>query len=231
MVKRIGKMKSFIGIGLAVIPVLFLFTIHPLAAAENKLKVAVLDFRTVGDSADLGNGAAEILRTSLVETGRYTVIERGMLKQVLEEQKLSLGGVVDPKEAANIGKVLGAKLVAVGSVVRLGGSYTLNIRFVDVETGEVVSGKNLTARSKEDIPALCGQMVKLLSSDEKARPKVEILTPMPIQKLDKKEAPAARACLQAKRPRGRLIRLKAEMGRLRELSRGVHQAPVGRHSP
>lgn len=135
-----------------------------LYAEGLRTKVAVLAFETVGDDAKLGEGAAEILRTTLVETGRYTIVERGMLKQVLEEQRLNLSGVVDQKEAAGIGKILGAQLVAVGSVVRLGENYTLNIRFVNVETGEVVSGRKLTARNKEEIPALCGQMVKLLSS-------------------------------------------------------------------
>jgi len=135
-----------------------------LAAEVVKTQVAVLSFETVGDDAKLGEGAAEILRTSLAETGQYTIVERGMLKQVLEEQKLNLSGAVDQKEATGIGKLLGAQLVAVGSVVKFGESYTLNIRFVNVDTGEVVFGKKLTASNKEEIPALCGQMVQLLSS-------------------------------------------------------------------
>lgn len=156
---------------------LILFTVNPLSAAD-KLKVAVLDFRTVGDSASLGEGAAEILRTTLMETGQYTIIERGMLKQVLEEQKLSLSGAVNPQDAATVGKILGAKLVAVGSVVKLGESYTLNIRFVDVETGEVISGRKLTASSQEEIPALCGQMVKLLSRGKASTiKKAPVITP------------------------------------------------------
>ena len=142
---------------------LFLFASNSLSASD-KLKIAVLDFKTVGDSAGLGEGAAEILRTTLIETGKYIIIERGMLKQILEEQKLNLSGIIDPKEAVGIGKILGAKLVAVGSVVKLGESYTLNIRFVNVESGEVTSGKKLTAGSKEEIPALCGQIVKLLAA-------------------------------------------------------------------
>lgn len=42
-------------------------------------------------------------------------------------------------------------------------SYTLNVRFVDVITGEVITGKKLTTKNREDIPKLCGQMVKLLA--------------------------------------------------------------------
>jgi len=136
------------------------------SAAENKLKMAVLDFKTVGDSEELGEGAAEILRTTLVETGKYIVVERSMLKEALKEQKLGQSGTIDQNTAVGIGKILGAQIVAVGSVVKLGESYTLNIRFVDVETGEVISGKKLTARTREDIPSLCGQMVNMLSKKE-----------------------------------------------------------------
>ncbi|MCG2726491.1 MAG: CsgG/HfaB family protein [Elusimicrobia bacterium] len=142
-----------------------------LTAQNAKVKVAVMDFKTIGDKASLGEGAAEILRTTLIETGKYTIIERSMLKQILEEQKLSSSGIVDSKEAVNIGKILGAKLIAVGSIVKLGETYTLNIRFVNGETGEVVQGKKLTAKSKEEIPGLCVQMVKLLSGG--APPKLE----------------------------------------------------------
>jgi TolB-like protein len=127
--------------------------------------IAVMDFKTVGDSSDLGEGAAEILRTTLMETRKFTVVERSMLKQVLKEQKLSLSGVTDQKAAVVVGKILRAKLVAVGSVVKMGESYTLNVRFIDVETGEVVSGKKLTTQSREKIPGLCGQMVKMLSKN------------------------------------------------------------------
>ena len=41
-------------------------------AAAARQKIAVLDFKTVGDSTNLGEGAAEILRTTLMETGNYT---------------------------------------------------------------------------------------------------------------------------------------------------------------
>ncbi len=136
-----------------------------LTAQAGKIKIAVMDFKTIGDNASLGQGAAEILRTTLIETGNYTIVERSMLNQILKEQKLISSGIVDSKEAVNIGKILGAKLIAVGSIVKLGETYTLNIRFVNGETGEVVQGKKLTAKSKEEIPGLCAQMVKLLSGD------------------------------------------------------------------
>jgi TolB-like protein len=126
--------------------------------------MAVLDFRTVGDAADAGEGAAEILRTTLAEAGLYKVLERSMLKEALKEQRLAYSGVLDQARAAGIGKMLGAQVVAVGSVVKLGGTYTLNVRFIEAETGAVLLGRTLTAGAREDIPGLCRQMVRLLAS-------------------------------------------------------------------
>ncbi len=159
-------------------------------AAEVRQKVAVMDFKTVGDSKDLGEGAAEILRTTLMETGKYTVVERSMLKEALEEQKLSLSGVVDQTTAVGIGKILGAQLVAVGSVVKMDErSYTLNIRFVDVATGEVISGKKLTTKNRGDIPDLCGQIVKMLTKRDVPQMEEEQPLPQPIIKPSKRQTP------------------------------------------
>jgi TolB-like protein len=149
--------------------------------AEIRQQVAVMDFKTVGDSTDLGEGAAEILRTTLMETGKYTVVERSMLKEALKEQKLGVSGAVDQNTAVGIGKILGANLVAVGSVVKMGGSYTLNVRFVDVETSAVVLGKKLTTNSEDGIPSLCEQMVKLLTRKETAQKQEEETLPQPTE--------------------------------------------------
>lgn len=157
-----------------------------LLAAEVRQKVAVMDFKTVGDSTDLGEGAAEILRTTLMETGKYTVVERSMLKEAMKEQKLSLSGAVDQTTAVGIGKILGAQLVAVGSVVKMDErSYTLNVRFVDVATGEVISGKKLTTKNRGNIPDLCEQMVKLLTKRDVPLAEEEQPLPQPVIKPNK----------------------------------------------
>lgn len=144
------------------------------SAVAETTKVAVMDFKTIGESSDLGEGAAEILRTTLMDTGKYVVIERDMLKQVLEEQKLGLSGIVEPKTAAGIGRILGASLVAVGSVVKTGETYSLNVRFVSVETGAVVFAKRLTTRAQDGIPNLCGQVVQMLAKGETSDTQAEL---------------------------------------------------------
>jgi hypothetical protein len=70
-------------------------------------KVAVLDFQSLLASEDYGIAVAEILRTELVGLGDYTIIERGMLQQIIEEQSLQLSGAIDSETAVEIGKLTG----------------------------------------------------------------------------------------------------------------------------
>jgi TolB-like protein len=57
------------------------------------------------------------------------------LEKVLSEQKLSMSGVTDAETAVKVGKLVGAKFVMVGSISKLGNTYTLNSRLIDVESG------------------------------------------------------------------------------------------------
>ena len=59
-------------------------------------------------------------RHGKVKTGRFRVIERQQLDQVLREQNLGDTGRIDPSTAASIGKILGVQLVVIGSVTEFG---------------------------------------------------------------------------------------------------------------
>lgn len=86
----------------------------------------------------MGFAVAELLTHKFTSLGAFVVVERAALHRVMEEQKLHLTGAIDPKTAVEIGKLLGAKVLLLGSVEKLGGSYQLNARLVDVEAGEVL---------------------------------------------------------------------------------------------
>lgn len=145
----------------------------PAAAQEDKLRIAVVDFDTDALHAswrygwswtNLSRSAADNLATSLAKSGKFRVIERQQLDQVLAEQNLGDSGRVDPSTAANIGKILGVQLIVVGSVAEfdvseksanipqvgkwkwghgVGGSLVtgkakLNARLVDTTTAEIL---------------------------------------------------------------------------------------------
>ncbi len=67
--------------------------------------VAVLDFESIGSEEFLGRGVSEIMRTELVGTKKFRVVERSQMKKALEEQKLHLTGIIDDKTAVEVGKL------------------------------------------------------------------------------------------------------------------------------
>jgi len=62
-----------------------------------------------------GTIISDKLIAKLVTNKYYTVIERKALSKLLEEQALSLSGVIDAGQAAEVGKLLGAEGLVMGS--------------------------------------------------------------------------------------------------------------------
>jgi len=110
-------------------------------------------------SEEFGIAVAEIFRTKIVGLGNYTVIERGMIEQVLKEQELQLTGAVDSETAIEIGKLVGAQFVIIGSIMKTGTVYTINARLIEVETGIAKVGENITGQSEDEIPDMVAELI------------------------------------------------------------------------
>lgn len=67
-------------------------------------------------SPQIGDGMADMLTTSLVNSGRYIVLERQNVDTVLGEQDLGASGRVRADTAAAIGEMEGAELLVVAAV-------------------------------------------------------------------------------------------------------------------
>ncbi len=110
----------------------------PCAAAEQA--VTVLYFDNTAKSADyawLSKGLADMLITDLASTGQVTVIEREEIQKVLAEQERSLSAAFDEKSAVQIGKLLSAGRIVVGSFIAAQGTLRVDAKLLDVETGRV----------------------------------------------------------------------------------------------
>ena len=100
---------------------------------------------------EMGIAVAEILRTELVRFGEYTVIERGRLNQILNEQAFQHTGAVDTETAVEIGNMTGADYVITGSIIKTGNIYIINSRLINAETGVVKDGDVIRVDDEESI--------------------------------------------------------------------------------
>lgn len=73
-------------------------------------------------SPSIGDGMADMLTTALVNSGRYIVLEREALDDVMGEQDLGASGRVRSDTAAAIGEIEGAELLIVAAVTEFDGN-------------------------------------------------------------------------------------------------------------
>lgn len=127
--------------------IITLFLLSGIAMAQNK--VAILDFKNNGpnDQQHLSAGIANMLATTLAGSAAIEVAERSELDRIVLEMKLGMTGLVDPKSAAQVGKVAGANLVVIGSYTALGKSIRLDAKVVNVETAVVIKGAAASAKA------------------------------------------------------------------------------------
>ena len=111
-------------------------------AAQNKqpekLRVAILDFNNSGglskqETITLGNR----LRTMLVKTNAFIVLERGQMDDILDEQGFQQTGCTTTECAVEMGRMLNVQKMISGTIGKLGATYTIDLSLIDVQTAQI----------------------------------------------------------------------------------------------
>jgi TolB-like protein len=92
----------------------------------------------------LSIGLQQILITELAQNPALRVVDRSVIRQLLEEQDLGASGRVDDATAARIGRIVGAKYVVTGGFNDVDRRFRLDGRIVNVETSEVLRAEQVT---------------------------------------------------------------------------------------
>lgn len=113
--------------------------------ADDRPGVAVLPFTNGGsfgpnqqDFEALEVGLQQMLLTEISQNSALRIVERAMLRSLLDEQDLGASGRVDAGTAARIGRIVGARYVVTGVFMDVWGDFRMDARVVDGETGEVI---------------------------------------------------------------------------------------------
>lgn len=122
--------------------------------------VAVLPF--VGETN--GTAVSDLIAARLAAQSGFKVVERSRLQDIYNELKLGDIGPVDQTTAVKIGNLLGANVLALGSLSTLGQKTVLSARLVKVETGEVVGGVNEEGSSASDLPDMAKRAADQISN-------------------------------------------------------------------
>ena len=98
--------------------------------------IAIIDFEGIGIKESEARVLTQRLISEMITLGEYQVLERSEMKRLLSEQKFQYSGCVDTKCAVELGKMLGAKYMVLGTISKLGKTFTLDSRLISVESSE-----------------------------------------------------------------------------------------------
>ncbi len=110
-----------------------------VVAQDKKETAAVLDFKiTQGLSPGEAVTLTNTFRSSLAKTKKYDVLERSDMESIMKEQDMSLSDLCDNTDCAvEVGKLLVAKKMIIGEIGKIGGTYSITTRVIDVSSGKV----------------------------------------------------------------------------------------------
>ena len=146
-----------------IIPVILGLFLQPVHAATS---VAVSQLAANGVSQSEAASLTDALRNELIKSGKFQVLERSQMEEILKEQGFQQSGLCDETACAvEIGKMLSVNQVFLGSIGKVGKTYTLTVRAVDVNTGKVLQGVTENYKGEVDnlltdiIPIVAGKLL------------------------------------------------------------------------
>jgi TolB-like protein len=83
----------------------------------------------------LNEALADMLTTDIAASQKITVVSRLNLKQIIDEQKLTLSGLVDESSAKRIGNLSGASIILSGTYTIISDEVRIDVKIFDVEQG------------------------------------------------------------------------------------------------
>jgi TolB-like protein len=141
----------------------------PSWSATAKTRMAVIDFEQKApqefQGRQIGEIVAEWLITSLVNTGRFEVVERSQLKKILNEQQLGMTGMINQETVAKMGELLGVKVIISGAVIQIGNTYEVNARLISVEDGSILKAEKIRGVGLESIERMMDSLADSIKKD------------------------------------------------------------------
>ncbi len=125
------------------------FAKSPVFETKAVWRTAVLPPVGAVPGLNQGQGVYDYAGMALLRTGRFTVVDRSAVDQILREQEFSYSGVADQATAVQLGRLLGAEAVMLVSIASVTHDdfwsdtpeqrdAELHVKIISVETSEIL---------------------------------------------------------------------------------------------
>jgi TolB-like protein len=117
-------------------PLAILLLLFSFGSAQET--IAVIEFEAKGISQIEASALSDELEMHLTNIGGYTLVERGKVEEVLQEQGFQQTGCTSDECAVEVGMLLSVQNIVLGSISKVGSTFSVNAKIVDVQTGEIL---------------------------------------------------------------------------------------------
>ncbi|MDD5686658.1 MAG: PorV/PorQ family protein [Elusimicrobia bacterium] len=137
---------------------------YQIKPPKEKTNLAITSFEGKNMSSADADIVSDFLRTDLVKTEVFNVVDRGNMEKILAEAAFQQTGCTTSECAVQIGKILNVQKVVTGTLSKLIGVYYVNISMTDVETGKIIYADKAECGSPRDLSiAITNMAIKMAS--------------------------------------------------------------------
>jgi hypothetical protein len=113
---------------------------------------AVMRFESAGIDSGVSLAVTDVFTNQVQADGKYRIMERTQMNKILGEQGFQNSGACTSTECAvQIGRLLSIEKLFLGSIGKLGDSWVINVRIIDIQTGEILSNISKKVVGKADM--------------------------------------------------------------------------------
>lgn len=157
--------------------ILILMLVQIISAQQRKMNIAVLKLESGGmltTSEELA--LTNRLRSMLVRTNAFNVVERGRMEEILNEVGFQQTGCTSVECAVEVGRILNVQQMIAGNIGKLGSLYTIDINVIDVETAQII--RSFSKNYKGEIEGLIQYMEVIANEIAGTKPATQPTLPV-----------------------------------------------------
>lgn len=122
---------------------IFFIVVFFAVVLQAQVKIAVFDFLAKGVSEIDASTLTDRFRSILVNSDSFKVYEREIVDQLMMEQGFQQSGVITEESMVKLGKLIGVEQIISGNVSLISKTYTVTVKLIDIETGEIVKSASI----------------------------------------------------------------------------------------
>jgi len=153
------------------------------AGEPAKPTIAVPDLLAWRTPAEDATVLSQFVRTAVVKSGAYAVVDKNNMDKVLAEQAFQQTGCTSQECAVKLGRILKVDRILIGTYGVYEDSRVLTAQVVEVETGRIAASESITIPAHEKIEDTAGRFVHSLlenpGAPDAAAPRPVAAAPVP----------------------------------------------------